>query len=86
VAQVAHRLGVTYVIDGSVRKSGKIYRVAARLVRADSGYVTWSESYDRPLSDLVQVQKDIAAEAARSIHAAIGGGVNDGGHGSAAKH
>jgi TolB-like protein len=43
---------VSYVLDGSVRKSGSRVRVAARLVRADNGYVIWSESYDRLFDDL----------------------------------
>ena len=43
VAGIAKSLGVTYVLDGSVRKSGNSVRIAARLVRADDGYVIWSE-------------------------------------------
>jgi transcriptional activator of cad operon len=73
VGAVAHQLGVAYVIDGSVRKSANIYRVAARLVRASDGYVVWSDTYDRSLGDLVKVQKDIAAEAAEAISASIQG-------------
>ena len=41
-------LGVAYVLDGRVRKSGGRVRVDARLIRADSDYVFWSETYDRP--------------------------------------
>jgi transcriptional activator of cad operon len=74
VADVARQLGVRYVIDGSVRKSGNVYRVAARLVRVEGGYVVWSDTYDRPLGDLVKVQKDIAAEATKEIRASIMGG------------
>ena len=48
IAEIAKTLGVTYVLDGSVRKSGATLRVAARLIRADSGYVVWSETYHRP--------------------------------------
>lgn len=74
IADIARQLGVTYLIDGSVRKSGNVYRVAMRLVRADNGYVVYTKSYDRPLGDLLAVQKDIAAEAAIAIRSAIEGG------------
>jgi transcriptional activator of cad operon len=53
VADIAKALGVAYVLDGSVRKSGTRLRVAARLIRADNGYVVWSETYDRPLDDIL---------------------------------
>jgi transcriptional activator of cad operon len=66
-AEIARRLGVAYILDGSVRKSNNTYRVATRLIRADTGYVVWSETYDRPLGDLVQVQKDIALQATKAI-------------------
>jgi TolB-like protein/DNA-binding winged helix-turn-helix (wHTH) protein len=71
IADVAKSLGVAYVLDGSVRKAGARVRVAARLVRADSGYVDWTESYDRPLDDILMVQEDIAGEVAKALKASI---------------
>ncbi len=53
IADIAKTLGVAYVLDGSVRKSGARLRIAARLIRADNGYVVWSETYDRSLKDIV---------------------------------
>ena len=73
VPEVAKAMGVTYVLDGSVRKSGARLRVAARLVRAENGYVIWSESYDRPLDDILMVQDDIAAEVIKAMRASIEG-------------
>jgi TolB-like protein len=67
VAEIAKALGVVYVLDGSVRKSGGRVRVAARLVRAENGYVLWSESYDRPFDDLLMVQDDIAGEVVKAL-------------------
>jgi TolB-like protein len=61
------------VVDGSVRKAGSLYRVGARLVRADDGYVIWTDSYDRQLGDLLSIQKNIASEAAVAIRRAIDG-------------
>jgi len=69
VADIARSLGVAYVVDGSVRKSGARLRVAARLIRADNGYVAWTESYDRPLTDRLMVQDDIAGEVAKALNA-----------------
>ncbi len=71
VADIARTLGVAYVLDGSVRKSGVRLRVAARLIRADSGYVIWSETYDRPLGDILMIQDDIAGEVAKALRASI---------------
>jgi TolB-like protein/DNA-binding winged helix-turn-helix (wHTH) protein len=71
VAEIARTLNVAYVLDGSVRKSGGRLRVAARLVRADSGYVIWSETYDRPFSDILMVQDDIAGEVTKALKASI---------------
>jgi transcriptional activator of cad operon len=72
VANVAKTLNVSYVLDGSVRKSGARVRVAARLVRAENGYVIWSETYDRLFNDLLMVQDDIAVEVTKALSASIG--------------
>jgi len=69
VADIAKALGVAYILDGSVRKSGDQVRVAARLVRANTGYVLWSETYDRPFHDLVMVQDDIATQVTKALSA-----------------
>jgi TolB-like protein/DNA-binding winged helix-turn-helix (wHTH) protein len=69
VADIAKALGVVYVLDGSVRKSGARVRVAARLVQANNGYVIWSETYDRPFHDLLMVQDDIAGEVTKALRA-----------------
>jgi transcriptional activator of cad operon len=74
VAEIAKSLGVAYVLDGSVRKSGGRLRVAARLVRADSGYVVLSETYDRPMDDLLMVQDDIAGEVTKALTESIEAG------------
>jgi transcriptional activator of cad operon len=71
VSEIATKLGVAYVLDGSVRKSGNRLRVAARLIRADNGYVIWSESYDRRFEDRLWVQDDIAGEVAKALETAI---------------
>ncbi len=67
LADIAKSLGVAYVLDGSLRKSGNTMRVAARLVRADSGFVVWSETYDRRLDDTLKVQDDIADQVTKAL-------------------
>jgi transcriptional activator of cad operon len=71
VAEMAKSLGVSYVVDGSIRKSDATLRVAARLVRANDGYVVWTDTYDRALTDQLQVQDDIASQVAKALKAAI---------------
>jgi transcriptional activator of cad operon len=71
VNEIAKALGVAYLLDGSVRKSGATLRVAARLIRANDGYVVWSETYDRPLANELTIQDDIASEVTRALKASI---------------
>ena len=71
IADVAQMLGVAYVLDGSVRKSGTRMRIAARLIRAENGYVVWSETYDRPFDDILGVQDEIGGEVAKALKASI---------------
>jgi TolB-like protein len=73
IADIAKTLGVAYVLDGSVRKSGARLRVDARLIRADNGFVVWSETYDRPFDDILMVQDDIAGEVTKALRASIEG-------------
>lgn len=70
IPDVARTLGVAYVLDGSVRKSGARVRIAARLTRAATGFVVWSETYDRPFDDLLTVQDDIAGKVTQACASA----------------
>jgi transcriptional activator of cad operon len=79
IADIARSLGVAYVLDGSLRKSGSTMRVAARLVRADSGFVVWTETYDRRIDDGLKVQDDIAGEVIRALGPSIDGTVRSAG-------
>jgi TolB-like protein/DNA-binding winged helix-turn-helix (wHTH) protein len=71
IADIAKSLGVAYVLDGSLRKSGPTMRIAARLVRADNGFVVWSETYDRRLDDTLKIQDDIAGEVTKALRQSI---------------
>lgn len=70
-ADIARELGVSHILDGSVRKSGNTLRVAARLIKADNGFIIWSGTYDKPVTDLLMVQDDIAGAVAKALEAAI---------------
>ena len=60
VATIAETLNVAYLLEGSVRKSGNRVRITAQLIRtADSSHL-WSESYDRQMTDVFDVQDEIA--------------------------
>lgn len=65
--QVGRALGVAYVVDGSVRRSGDIIRIVTRLVRADSGVVLWSQVRDQPLHNLDAAQDEIARDVAATL-------------------
>jgi TolB-like protein len=64
---IATQLGVAYVLQGSVRKSGDRLRVTAQLINSRDGTHLWSETYDRDLSDVLKMQDEIAASLVRAL-------------------
>ncbi len=60
VRQIGMKLGVTAVLEGSVRKAGKKIRITAQLINTADGYHIWSEVYDRDLEDIFEVQDEIS--------------------------
>jgi TolB-like protein len=67
IADIAKALSVLYVLEGSVRTSGKTLRVTAQLIRADNGYHLWSQTYDRELDDIFKVQDEIADAVTKAL-------------------
>jgi serine/threonine-protein kinase len=61
VRNVGQDLGVAYVLEGGVRKAGDTIRVSVQLVRADSGYQVWAQTYERNVRDIFKVQDEISA-------------------------
>jgi TolB-like protein/Flp pilus assembly protein TadD len=59
VREIGQRLGVTSVLEGSIRKSGNRLRITAQLIEIEHGYHLWSETYDRDLEDVFKIQDDI---------------------------
>jgi TolB-like protein/tetratricopeptide (TPR) repeat protein len=70
---IATSLNVGYLLEGSVRRSGKTLRVATQLVRATDSASVWSQTYDRPISDIFKVQTDIATQVAAALHSTLTG-------------
>jgi len=60
IAEIGAILGVANVLEGSVRRSGTTVRVTAQLIRADSGVHLWSQTYDRDVKDIFELQDEIA--------------------------
>jgi len=71
VKQVGHDLGVRYVLEGSLRKSGNRIRVTGQRVEAETGNHVWAERYDRDLADIFAVQDEITEAVTISIAPAI---------------
>jgi adenylate cyclase len=67
VKDVAQKLNVAHILEGSVRKSGNKIRITAQLIKAADGYHLWSETYDRTLDDIFAVQDDIAGEVVKAL-------------------
>jgi TolB-like protein/Tfp pilus assembly protein PilF len=70
---IATQLGVAYVLQGSVRKSGDRLRVTAQLINAQDGTHLWSQTYDRDLSDVLKMQDEIAAQVGRALQIEVSG-------------
>jgi TolB-like protein/Tfp pilus assembly protein PilF len=73
VPHIARALGVSHVLEGSVRKSGNHLRITVQLVRADNGYHVWSETYDRQLDDIFKVQDEIATAVVAALKVSLMG-------------
>ena len=71
VKQVGRELGVRYVLEGSLRKSGNRIRVTAQLVEAETGNHVWAERYDRDLAEIFAVQDEITQAVTIAIAPAI---------------
>ncbi len=67
VQQVSRDLGVRYVLEGSVRKSGEKVRITAQLVDATTGNHLWAERYDRDLKDIFAIQDEITMKVIEAL-------------------
>lgn len=73
VRDVSEELGVRYVLEGSIRRSGNKIRITAQLVDAIAGHPLWAKKFDRDLKEIFALQDEIAQEIV-AVTGAIGGG------------
>jgi TolB-like protein/Tfp pilus assembly protein PilF len=62
IRTIANELGVSYILEGSVRKAGNTFRISVQLIEAETGFHLWSDEYDREITDVLQVQSNISKE------------------------
>jgi TolB-like protein/Tfp pilus assembly protein PilF/class 3 adenylate cyclase len=68
---IGEKLGVYYLLEGSVRKSADRVRIAVALIKSSDGANVWSETYDRELKDIFAVQSEIAGAVAKQLKVAL---------------
>jgi len=71
VKEIAHELGVSAILEGSVQKIGNNIRIMAQLIDAKTDAHLWSETYDRNLSDVFLIQSEVAQNVARCLKATL---------------
>lgn len=67
IGLIADKLGITHVLEGSVRRDGDDLRVTAQLIDAQSEAHLWSRTYDREFGDILDLQSEIARDVGRSL-------------------
>ena len=70
--RIGSELGVTYLVEGSVRTTGSRIRIAAQLIEARSESPVWAEQYEREAKDLLTLQREIAEAITREITTRLG--------------
>jgi TolB-like protein/Tfp pilus assembly protein PilF len=71
---IGTKLNAAYVLEGSVRNSGDQVRITAQLINTRTGAHEWSETYDRPIGDVLKLQDAIAASVARELQLTVASG------------
>ncbi|MDH3439278.1 MAG: hypothetical protein OEM63_00905, partial [Gammaproteobacteria bacterium] len=71
IPEIAEKLNVAHVLEGSVRKSGQDIRITAQLIKASDGYHLWSHAWDRRLVDVFAIQDEIAAAVVDALKVSL---------------
>jgi len=66
--EIGEALNVDHYLEGSVRRSGNTLRITAQLIEVAEGFHVWSETYDRELADIFEIQDEIAGAIAEQLH------------------
>jgi len=67
IKTIAAELGVSHILEGSVRKAGNKFRISVKLIEASRGFQVWSNEYDKDIIDILQVQSDISKEVTDAL-------------------
>jgi len=73
IREIAKKLGVNNVLEGSVQRDGNKVRIMAQLTEAETGFHLWSDTYDREMTDIFEVQDDVANSVALAMKVILGG-------------
>lgn len=73
IREIGQTLGVTHVLEGSVRRDGEQVRITTQLIRVSDGFHVWSETYDRKLESIFAVQDEIAKRVSEQLISTLGG-------------
>jgi len=72
IKEIAEKLGVDVILEGSVRLAGKQVRIAAQLIQAEDDFHFWSETWDRPLKNIFEIQDEISLLIAEKLREQFG--------------
>jgi TolB-like protein len=70
--EIGDALGVGHVLEGSVRRSGERLRITAQLIKVDDGFHLWSETYDREMADIFDIQDEVAGAITTALKIRLG--------------
>jgi TolB-like protein/DNA-binding winged helix-turn-helix (wHTH) protein len=68
VRTIAHTLGASHVLEGSLRRSGDQLRITVQLIAAEDGLHVWSRSFDLPIGDIFQIEDTVSRSVAEALH------------------
>ena len=74
VSEAGRQLGAEYILDGSVQRSGQSLRINAHLIRVRDGVTVWSNTFDRPVTDVFAIQDEISLGLVNSLRLSLGSG------------
>ena len=72
VREIGRTLGVGHIVEGSVRRDGETVRITAQLIRVEDGFHVWSETFDRKLESVFELQDEIAGRVAQQLASTLG--------------
>ena len=77
ILAIARKLNVGAILEGSVRRADNTLRITVQLINGENGFHVWSQTYDRSLTDILQVQTDVATAVARQLEVKLVGDETD---------